>query len=295
MAVVRRSSIVIAAVGLTIGALAAAQVPGIAAGALLHPSRRRVEVGPPAGCGDATFAGEMVSLRGWRCRAGGARRGTLVYLHGIADNRTSAAGVIARFAPRGFDVVAYDSRAHGESDGAACTYGFFEKEDLRRVVDALEPGPLALIGTSLGAAVALQHAARDPRIRTVVAAEAFSDLRTVATERAPIFLPAPLVDRAFRRAEAEGHFTVDAVSPAEAARAITVPVMVIHGAADSDTPPDHARRVFAALAGPKKLILVPAARHNESLNGEIWTEIERWIDAAVPIDADVARRELRRR
>jgi hypothetical protein len=63
------------------------------------------------------------------------------------------------------------------------------------------------------------------------------------------------------------------------ARAITVPVLIIHGAADSETPPAHAHRLFAALAGPKRLILVPNAGHNESLHGgEIWTEIERWLD-----------------
>jgi pimeloyl-ACP methyl ester carboxylesterase len=48
-------------------------------------------------------------------------------------------------------VIAYDSRRHGESGGDVCTYGYYEKEDLRRVIDALERGPVVLMGTSLGA------------------------------------------------------------------------------------------------------------------------------------------------
>jgi hypothetical protein len=56
---------------------------------------------------------------------------------------------------------------------------------------------------------------------------------------------------------------------------------VDHGSADSDTPPEHSQRVLAALAGPKRLILVSGARHNESLRGEVWTEVERWIDQTV--------------
>ena len=72
-------------------------------------------------------------------------------------------------------MIAYDSRAHGDSQGDACTYGFFEKEDLHRVIDTLGPGPVVLIGTSLGAAVALQEAADDRRVSAVVAAETFSD------------------------------------------------------------------------------------------------------------------------
>ena len=60
--------------------------------------------------------------------------------------------------------VAYDSRAHGESEGDVCTYGFFEKRDLHQVLDSIGPGPIALVGTSRGAAVALQEAAEDARV-----------------------------------------------------------------------------------------------------------------------------------
>jgi alpha-beta hydrolase superfamily lysophospholipase len=63
-----------------------------------------------------------------------------VYLHGVADNRSSAVGVIEWFTPRGFDVIAYDSRAHGQSDGTVCTYGFYEKRDLKGVIDSVSPG-----------------------------------------------------------------------------------------------------------------------------------------------------------
>ncbi|PYR45107.1 MAG: hypothetical protein DMF89_26030, partial [Acidobacteria bacterium] len=97
-------------------AVAASQLPALGAGGLLQPARHHVGVPAPDTCDDATFSGDGVHLHGWRCRAAGVRRATIVYLHGIADNRTSAAGVIQRFVPRGFDVVAYDSRAHGESD-----------------------------------------------------------------------------------------------------------------------------------------------------------------------------------
>jgi uncharacterized protein len=59
-------------------------------------------------------------------------------------------------------------------------------------------------------------------------------------------------------------------------------VLLVHGAADSDTPPEHSRRVLEALSGPKRLILVPGARHNESLRGAVWSEIERWLDEVLP-------------
>jgi alpha-beta hydrolase superfamily lysophospholipase len=270
-----------AGVGIVLLAVASTQIPGIGAGALLHPARRRVVGPPPPTCQNATFDGEGVKLAGWQCRASGPRRGTLIYLHGVADNRSSGVGVIERFGKRGFDVVAYDSRAHGESAGDACTYGFFEKRDLQRLIDTLAPGPIVLVGTSLGAAVALQGAAGDPRVTAVIAAEPFSDLRTVAIERARFFFTSGILRRAFQLAEQLGRFQVDAVSPVAAAASIKSPVLLVHGAADTDTRPDHAQRVLAALTGPKRLILVPGARHNESLRGEVWREIELWLDAVL--------------
>jgi len=103
----------------------------------------------------------------------------------------------------------------------------------------------------------------------------------VATERAPFFFTAGVIGRAFRIAEDQGGFRVDEVSPVAAAREIRIPVLLIHGASDVDTPPDHSARVLAALAGPKRLILVPGARHNESLRGDVWAEIDRWLNDAL--------------
>ena len=260
------------------GILGLRRLPELGAGGLLHPGRRHVVTPPPAGCAEASFAGDGVILKGWRCSATGVLRATIVYLHGTADNRTSAAGLVQRFGPRGFAVVAYDSRAHGESGGDACTYGFYEKRDLRRVLDTIDRGPIVLLGASLGAAVALQEAAEDPRAAAIVAVETFSDLRTVAAERAPFFFRAGTIRKAFQLAEKQAQFQVDAVSPKDAAAHITAPVLLVHGDADVETPPAHSQRVYDALKGPRRLILVPGAGHNGSLRPEVWDAITQWLD-----------------
>ncbi|MFN0064171.1 MAG: alpha/beta hydrolase [Myxococcaceae bacterium] len=259
----------------------AKQLPELGAGGLLYPFRRPMLLAPPDGCAEVSFQGAGVVLRGWRCQPKGAKRGVVVSLHGVADNRASSVRVIERMTARGFEVIAYDSRRHGQSGGEACTYGFFEKHDLHRVVDKIEPGPVVLMGHSLGAAVALQAAAEDRRIRAVVAAESFSDLRTVATERAPFFFTAQAIEKSFALAERRADFVVDAVSPAKAAEHIVAPVLLVHGSADVETPPDHSRRIFAKLRGPKRLILVPNAGHNASLREDVWSEVTGWIDAAL--------------
>lgn len=260
------------------GVILNAQLPGIGAGGLLHPARTVTQAAAPAGCNDVTIDADGVSLRGWRCQtAAGTPHGTIVYLHGVGDNRGSATGVIQRFLPKGFDVIAYDSRGQGQSSGNMCTYGYYEKRDLRRVIDTARAGPIILIGTSLGAAVALQEAADDPRVTVVVAAETFADLRSVATERAPLFFSHSAINKAFALAERETGMRIDDVSPEQAAERVAARVMLIHGAADTETAPAHSQRVYARLHSEKRLLLVAGAHHNQSLNSKTWAEIEDWI------------------
>ena len=262
-----------------VGALLVTQAPSVIAGAILRPARVVHEAPPPAGCVEREFEGVGVTLRGWSCEPAGATRGTLVSLHGVADNRRGAAGLVARFGRHGLAVVAYDSRAHGASDGEFCTYGFHEKQDLRRVIAALPPGPVVLFGTSLGGAVALQAAPGEPRVTTVVAAETFADLATVVRDRAPRLTPDFLIRRAFRIAGERGGFDPEQVAPAQAAASIRVPVLLIHGAEDRDTGPGHSRRIYDALPGEKRLIVVPGAGHGQSLSGpKVWSEIEAWVE-----------------
>src|SRR5829696_6926809 len=225
--------------------------------ALLHPSRRLAYQQPTQPFDRVKFQGDGVLLTGWWFHGDSPKRGTIIYLHGVADNRGSSLGIAGRFVPKGFDVIAYDSRAHGESQGDACTYGYDERKDLSRVLDKVEVRPIILLGSSLGAAVALQSAAEDSRVDAVIAVSAFSDLRTIANERAPFFASKGKVDEALRIAEDTAHFRVDEVSPVAAAARIKVPTLIIHGDHDDETPSAHSMRIFAALDEPKRLILVP--------------------------------------
>ena len=254
------------------------------ANAVLHPYRRRVTVTPPLPFEDVSFASDGAALRGWRFPAARApRRGVIVYLHGSADNRQSGIGLAQRFTPRGFDVLAYDSRAHGDSGGDACTYGFHEKKDLSRALDALGVEAAIVFGTSLGGAVALQAAADEPRIAGVIAQSAFADLETVVRERAPFFATAGDVRRALAIAEERGRFRVADVSPRRAAARVTVPVLLIHGERDTATPPSHARAIFAELAGPKELVMVRGAGHDDTLaRPEAWARIDAWLERVAP-------------
>jgi pimeloyl-ACP methyl ester carboxylesterase len=254
--------------------------PSWAAPALLHPGRKPLTGQAPMQAQSVEFAGDGVALKGWLLRGVGERRGTIVYLHGVADNRASVAGVAKRYVPRGYDVLAYDSRAHGESTGDACTYGYYEKRDLSKAIDFLNVPAVSVIGVSLGAAVAVQGAAADARVTSVVGMSIFSDLRTVASERAPFFASSANIRDALALAETQGHFVVDEVSPVTAAAQLSIPVLLIHGAEDRETVPAHSERVHQALKGKKRLVLLPKAGHAMGLDEATWRIVDDWITMA---------------
>jgi pimeloyl-ACP methyl ester carboxylesterase len=249
------------------------------ANAILHPSRRPVAARPDLAFEELSFANGEVTLKGWIFRATAPRRGWIVYLHGIADNRQSAIGFARRFVPQGYDVLAYDGRAHGESTGTAVTYGVLEKRDLLSALDAAHVDRAVLFGCSLGASVALQAAPLDPRIAGVVAQSPFADLRSIVFERKPWIATRGEAERALALAGKRGGFDVDEASVLRAAPRIAVPVLLIHGANDRATSPAHSQRIFEALAGPKQLLLVPGAGHDDTLAAsETWQSIETWLE-----------------
>jgi uncharacterized protein len=253
--------------------------PSWGANGLLHPGRRPLPAEPTLDHRAFEYESDGLRMRGWLFPAQAPRRGvTVVYLHGIGDNRASGTWIAERLVQRGFDVLAYDGRGHGASEGDTCTYGVREKHDLSRALDALGAQKVVLVGVSLGAAVALQAAPDDPRIDAVVAVSSFADLRSIADERAPFFASRGQISDALAIAEREGRFRVADASPLEAARRIRVPVLLVHGAKDAETVPQHSLRIHDALSGARRLILVEDAGHGDAL-GRAWTDVESWLVA----------------
>lgn len=254
--------------------------PEWGANAILRPVRRPLVETPRLAHEPFVLEGDGVTLRGWLFRGTPPRKGLIVSLHGIADNRRGGGPLAERFVPQGWDLLTYDARAHGESGGEVCTYGFRERHDVVRALSAVGDERVVLFGSSLGAAVALQAAPLDARIRGVIAEAPFASLERVVRERAPWFATKGEVDEALRRAGQRGGFRVDDVSPEDAASRIRVPVLLIHGADDRETAPHHSRRIEAALRGRKRLLLVDGAGHGQALAGATaWREIEAWLDA----------------
>jgi uncharacterized protein len=216
-------------------------------------------------------------LRGWKAKAPKPNGDWVLLYHGVADNRTGMLGHAEFLLRHGYSVVMMDARAHGQSGGSMCTYGWKERYDTVTITDALyateKVDHLYALGVSLGAAVALQSAAVEPRIQAVAAEDPFSNMREemydyAGLEISPwlgktLFRPAAMM--AAREVEKYGGFDPQDVSPEQAVAARPFPVLLICGADDRRIPCRHAKRIFKAARGPKELWIAPGAGHAAAL------------------------------
>jgi len=266
-----------------------AKAGGIFAPFILHPLRREITA-PQVSAADQAFSRENATradlvvtahdgtvLSGWRVRAAHPSGDWILLLHGRSQNRLSMLGYADFLLASGYSVVMMDSRAHGESGGSVATYGHLERYDVSAVIDALiaseQVTRVFAFGESMGAAIALQAAAIDPRIQAVVAEGAFRNLHEVMFDYAglrvsallgkTLFRPAAMV--AVHEAEQQAGFRFDEVSPEASVAIRKFPVLLISGLSDHNIPKRHAEAIFTAASGPKELWLVPKARHQGAM------------------------------
>jgi uncharacterized protein len=195
-------------------------------------------------------------------------RGLIVVLHGLTDQKEGMITIAEAFADAGYIAVVPDLRAHGSSGGRYTSMGFREKWDMVALLDYLESqgcdvSHTGVLGGSLGAAVALQWAGIDSRVKAVVAVASFAELSSEMQFFYKVHHVSPL--QAFlveASAQREGRFKIDDVSPLAAVKKIDTPILLAHGRQDDIVPIDESRRLFHAARGPVALQEVNAKHMN---------------------------------
>jgi alpha-beta hydrolase superfamily lysophospholipase len=218
-----------------------------------------------------------VLLRGWKVRAAKPNENWILVYHGVADNRMGVLEHARVLLMAGYGVVMMDSRAHGISEGPIATYGWLERNDARFIVDALEqsehPKHLFALGESMGAAIALQSAAVEPRIEAVVAEASFANIREASYDYAGLrrypwlgkTWLSPGTWTMIYRGESLAGFPAAEISPERATAARAFPVLLICDAEDVALPCRHTKMIYEAARGPKQMWVVPGAFHTAAL------------------------------
>lgn len=179
---------------------------------------------------------------------------TILHCHGNGGNITNAGWYGVKLAEDGFDVLLFDYRGYGRSDGEVtdewalnadgeAAYNYLLNER------GVKPEKLVLYGMSLGTTVAIDVASRKP-VGALVVESGLSSADEMGEFALP-FLPG------FVRRLAKNRF--------ESFRKIAsanCPVLVAHGTDDRTIPVAQGRKLFASAKEPKQLFIIENGGHN---------------------------------
>lgn len=128
----------------------------------------------------------------------------------------------------------------------------------------VDPRRVALFGFSMGAWAALNAAARDPKLRAVVAVAPAGGAEMIGPGTLDFIkrLSRPLNTLPPKALAADFNKAVTAHDPGRAASRIKAPLLLVHGDADQMVPDAVSRRI-AKCAGPNaRLVIVRGASHD---------------------------------
>jgi uncharacterized protein len=225
----------------------------------------------------AISADDGAILRAWSMRPLTGNGDGVILLHGQADNRAGMLGNADMLLKHGYAVLLPDARAHGESGGPIATYGVIEASDVRRWYEwlhgSLSPPCVDGLGDSMGGAELLNSLAAEPGFCAVVAESPFATFQEAAYDRlGQQFNTGPWLERTLLRpafwaglAYGRLRYGVDLAqaSPESVVAHSRVPVLLIHGLADTNLPSRHSEAMKAL--NPSVSLWEPAhAEHCEA-------------------------------
>jgi len=223
-----------------------------------------------------------VRLHGWYLPAQGEARGSVLFLHGNAENISTHIASVYWLPAQHYNVLLLDYRGYGESTGTPTLPGLVTDAETGIAWMAARPEVrargMAVFGQSLGASLAVYAVAHSPyrdRIKALIIDSAFSSYRRIAREKLAAFwltwpLQWPLA------------LTVDdQYSPIYAIADISpIPLLVIHSVHDPIVPVSHAEALYAAAKQPKALWLMAQGGHIQALTHEAQRQrLTKYLDA----------------
>lgn len=215
----------------------------------------------------------------------------IVVAHGFTGSwRERTARRIVHVLSRYGGVVAFDFRGHGRSGGES-TVGDLEVLDVAAAVrhaQVVGYGRIALVGFSMGAAVAVRHAALHGGVDAVVAVSGPARWHYRGTRpmrQVHWAIEQPVGRWAARMAKrtriARGTWDPVPMPPYEAVALIApTPLLVVHGDRDAFFPLGHAHQLFGGAREPKELWIEPGYGHAESAaTPDLVHRIGKWISS----------------
>lgn len=187
-------------------------------------------------------------IKGWFIPSKNKTDKTIIITHGYPFDKNNIIGGTSFLAEK-FNLLLFDFRYFGESEGSYTTIGFKEKKDFLAAVDWLKKKQykkIGAIGFSLGASVILMANSDD--IKAIVADSPYSSIDKMI-ERTYLIFPSitkkPFVWLTKLFTSLIGISTKN-ISPKNEIPNINIPILLIHGDKDSQIPVENSKILYEA-------------------------------------------------
>ena len=236
------------------------------------------ERGPttPEAVGISVLPAEFVSedgipLQGWWI-PGDPSMPVIIFVHGLNRSRLEMLERGADANRRGYGILLFDLRNHGESGRAYTTIGIFESRDVCAASHFVKARAgerqQILWGVSMGASSAILAAKQCPGFSAIISDSSFLSFRdTVSHHLRLIFrLPAfPIANLIVAITSYRMQFDPDDGDVEGVIRNMKTPILFIAGGRDRRMPPALAEKMLAeSPSALKQLVIIPSARHGEA-------------------------------
>ena len=194
-----------------------------------------------------------------------------ILCHGFSHGKYKSLIYAEMFLKLGYNVLIYDHRNHGLSGKAHTSMGYYEKYDLKKIVDWCintygSDCKIVTHGESMGGATVLLHLEIDNRVVATIADCSYSDLRDLLKHQIKHYyhLPQFLIPLESLITYIRAGFWYGKVSPISVVKKTNTPILFIHGKKDSYVPTKMSRQMYDIKRDKKAIYLVAGAGHAAS-------------------------------
>ncbi len=201
---------------------------------------------------------------------------TVICVHGYRGQyERDFSAIIRYFNANHSNVLLIEQRCHGESEGEIITFGAKESEDLNLWINYVttrldDKNPIYLYGISMGASTCLLTLKNKliHQVKGVIADCGYTSMEYVCSHlcRSWYHLPAFLFMYFIKMyCSVFGGFDMDSTNVVTALKDNEIPILYIHGDADTFVVPENTRINYSATTAPKDIVWIEGANHGECI------------------------------
>ena len=209
----------------------------------------------------------------------------VVYLHGNSSSRIEGFRNAPDLLKNGINIVIFDFAGCGLSEGEYISLGWYEKDDVKLIIDFVEklPGVLniGLWGRSMGAATTMFYAHSDPRIKAICMDSPFGDFKLLAKELClkyitlPNFVLTTAMNFVKKTVKEKCGLDIDKLKPILYANKTKTPAFFLHAVTDELISLEQTLKLVENYAG-ERFINVVEGGHNSLRQKHVLEKIAKF-------------------